>query len=348
MEISYPQEDNKIMFLSSVHNRTLKQLGQHNLNIFCNLIGNLEKQILEFCELGLLKQSDYYECIDNSMTVSKLKEFIKSKNIKPKGKKINLIEQASSLFSDNEKLEIIQEGNKLTLTEKGKDLVYDDYRRYETELKYFQDHIIDLFYQGENDKACKLVADFYSADPFPIGMGNDYSEGFHPHEINVVKHLISSNYLTQSMELDELVNKKLRAILATYCLFNNYPIKTKDHFFARIFEMLPNFECKEITDFMSRGPTGIFWGYSKDDRTDIIEIFIHTILCEADNSVRLNDVKTMDRRYWKGIEILAGDSRCNICNGKSSRYKWDEIEKIPKLPKYPGCICMYSYFSDDE
>ena len=111
-------------------------------------------------------------------------------------------------------------------------------------------------------------------------------------------------------------------------------------------KLYPNFTCSIIKEFLENKPTGVFEGNDPEDITEVIQIFNHAVIFEASSKVDFdNCLKFRYDKWHKGISILPGKKECRVCKGKTKNYLWGKIDSVPKLPRYPGCICLYVPFT---
>ena len=81
-------------------------------------------------------------------------------------------------------------------------------------------------------------------------------------------------------------------------------------------------------------------------------IYLDTINSYIHNKIKLFNLKTNieNRDYVEGININFTNTKvCNECLNCVSSIKWNQLHKLPKLPKKYGCTCEYSarYVDDD-
>lgn len=341
-EIAFPKWDFKIMFLRALNKTSLSNIGEYQLNIYKTLLGDLEVIISEFINLGYIKIPTFIDCLDNAMTVKQLNVFLKTKGVKSTGNKNELMLRANGLFSTDERKRIEENGFMYVVTSYGWEIVNSDKERFKSELTSFENLVVNELLRDECENACKYVSHFYSTYPFPIGMGMDWEKGFSENDKAIVNYILRSNYLTQSMVMPEEMNTKIRAIIAADYLLSNSKRFSGVSISDKILFAFPEFKCEQIESFLNNNPTGIFQSYDSKNQADIVYIFNHTIINEAHNKIELERImKYREDSLFKGILILEGKNNCEYCTNAELKYSWENIKSLPKLPKYPGCICLY-------
>lgn len=335
--ISFPVLDIKSDFLRKLNNKQLENFGEYALFVYQNHLGDLTSLIDFFRLESYIRDATLTESINKSMLVSQLKGLLKTKGTKVSGTKPVLIDRLIEVLT-LEEIELINEkGQCLIVTQKGWEYVNSETDRFEGELNEFKQNVIKEFTEGNHLCACKYISDFYASYPFPMGMGVDYKFGFNEKFISIVECILNTDYITNSMEIDFLFNKKVRSVIATYYLFRFSSFHKSDDLSKNILEIYPNFECKEIEDYLISQQDDDF--NELISQKEVIDYFSKAIIKEAEGQIEFDIIISM-KNYYNGISVLEGRI-CQDCIGKEQFFYWSDIEKLPKLPKSPDCTCIY-------
>lgn len=336
--IKFPKWDWSIMFLKSLDNNTIDNFGEFRKEIYRNKIGDLETKVKTFFKNGIISKPNAFECINKNMTTVELKKFLRTNNEKVTGKKLDLINSMLNIITEEEKISLVNSSNFIVITEYGKSLIKNDSERFDYELEIFDNIIFNLIYSKEIEQATKLVAEFYSTYPFPIGLGTDWSRGFSNNTKLELKHIMNSNYITENMNMPKSIEINIRARICTDQLFS-YLFRSKNNS-KKILELWPNFNCTYIEEYLKENPKNVFGNYKMGNKELVVAVFRHAIYFEASNKISLDYFLNSNiRDLYKGI-IVSG---CNTCNTDKEYYTWNDIANLPKLPKRPICTCYYHY-----
>jgi len=330
--------DYKIMLLRSLHKlkcNEAKILDER----FKQYTGDVSPIIEEFISIGLIKKACIIDVLDANMTVQIIKERLRNLNVSTSGKKKELLEKLMNTLTEDEKANWSGEAFYI-VTKPGWEVCEESNRKFKAEIKKIEDLAIEQFCKDNPATGCKIISNFFASAPFNTGI--NYAEGFPGRYRLTVKHLMNSNYLIDSTNLIAREAKIIRATIAAHYLLSFRQLESRD-IATKIFLIKDDFRCLEIEDFLNNNPTGIFEYCNPSDQKEIIEIFYHSLTSKALHDVDLKEYNSeKDRQYLKGVTILGGKENCIICKGKENHYSWERLETIPKLPRYPGCICCYA------
>jgi hypothetical protein len=213
--------------------------------------------------------------------------------------------------------------------------------------------IINLIYSGEVNSALKKLNYYRLGYPEVIGMGLD-DNSINTTLLNEFYQILETKYLIKDLEIDDKKKRKILSIIAVDHLQSSFAINTHQLFLDEFMNEYDVRECTPLINFISDNPTGLFSYCEIDDDNEIAEMFFHSIINNAYNIVLLNQYLTafpddfLKERY-KGIQIEHGDNRCDICKGKRIlQFPFKKINELPELPFYPGCLCWYSLYGDED
>lgn len=343
-EFVYPKWDYKIEFLRKLNKKNKKVLQELSNSPFSRILGSLHDVVSELIKDDLLRISSFEESVSMMLTVPKLKEYLNSKGIKYTGKKEDLVKKAIDIFSFDEKAEIEDTWRLYLITAKGWEIIEEDRERFKNEAERFQKALIKPLANSDFETAFREVSGFYSTYQFSVGIATNGGNCLCEQTKEVATQIMCSSFLTGSMNLEKGLEQKIRAVVTLKYIFSPFGIANFD-LVGNMLNVYPDFSCPEIEGLLKTGLTGIFSNNDADNKSDVIEIFYHAIWTEASNRIQLREIlesKFKDR--YCGIEILSGCTSCDICNGVNSYYTWEQIGGLPKLPKYPGCTCLYNAF----
>lgn len=130
---------------------------------------NYSYLISKFFNMDYLKISNYIEDL-TKLTVSELKEILKSNNIKSTGKKAELIERIEKEISCKDLSNFFNSSNKYyALTDKGKELL-KDVRKSVTKNTDLEDQCLELIYIDKYEEAYDLICKYESSKNIQRGI----------------------------------------------------------------------------------------------------------------------------------------------------------------------------------
>lgn len=227
--------------------------------------------------------------------------------------------------------------------------------KYHNKDKVFEFYLqmISLLCQDQIEAALNQLNEYRLGYPEIIGMGVS-DNSIDKTDISRLKQTLETKYLINSLSIDEVTKKRILSIIAIDNLQSSFVINTHDLFIKEFLKTYNVLECEPLIDFVSNNPTGLFSYCESDDEYEIAEMFFHSIINNAYNIVMLNEYLTifppeyLEERYL-GIEVQPGDDRCDICKGKQIlRFPFKQKSELPTLPIYPGCLCWYALYSEDD
>lgn len=352
----YPEFNLKILFLKRLHRSNPKDTFNGNTFVqkqFEKGLNNLDREISNNLNNGLIKISDYKDNLSNEFIIKELKQILRTKKLKLAGKKEELVNRVFANFRKDEINNPKVDLRKFSLTSKGQEIVRNDKKRFNLELDKFEYKIFNLLFKKEYEQAFELVSDFYNSYPYPLGMGTDWSRGFSSRDKEAAIKLRQGNLDLCKLELNYTELESVKTWLSTYSLFSSNYFR-KFNIEKYILEIAPEFSCSEIISYLETKPKDSFPLWDKYDKKDEIEFFARHYYFKTLSEINLKELLKSDNPMAKrlnidGIAIYGGRENCHLCEkGTLEVYKWNEINKIPKLPKYPGCSCFYGIHRKNE
>jgi len=229
--------------------------------------------------------------------------------------------------------------------------------KYHNKDKAFEFYlkIIDLVFRDQIDLALNQLNEYRLAYPEVIGMGVP-DNSIIPTDVNRFKQILNTEYLINSLPIDEYKKKRVLSIIAVDYLQSSFVSNTHDLFIHEFLKVYNILECKPLIDFINDNPTGLFSHCEIDDENELAEMFFHSIINNSYNLVFIKeniefflDHKRDGKQYYLGIEVSPGDNRCDLCKGQRIlRYPFSRLKELPELPMYPGCLCWYTFYTTDD
>ncbi len=102
-----------------------------------------------------------------------------------------------------------------------------------------------------------------------------------------------------------------------------------------------NFDCLDLLEFCksSRGKVALemMSSYKKEEK--IVELYFFTMQNRIIHEHNLADL--LKFKYGKGVRItpIIDGSCCSACKRGKQTFTWNEIHKLPKVPRHWGCRC---------
>lgn len=330
-----PKESLEAVILNTIHKVLNEEIKTYPI------LKENEALINRLFSNGFLRLSTLQENLKREFLLPELKEILKENNLKISGKKEDLIERIISNIEPEKVHNSKSKLKRILLTDKGREFVIIENERFSKELLEFYDKVYNLLFLKKFEDAFKLVSSLYENSLRPSGFGKDWSLGFSEKEMKVTKFLRDFNFK------EGLLNKgieEIRSELATYNLFRfNYfgNFKIED----RILHKLPDFESKYIKEYLEYEPDGLAGGFDPENQKEVVKLFVHYIHFTCHNEAELLEILTYQDKIkngYKGVEILNNRTDCKLCTKiGSQKFTWRAIEKVPNIPFYPGCTCMY-------
>jgi len=325
-KVSIPIPEQKVLFLKRVKG-TVIDFDFNNLH-YKKHLGNLQKVIGEFIENKYLKISIF----EDHLTVKELKEILASNSLETKGNKSDLIARIISNLDQrsykNKEFRPIY-----VLTDKGKKFIDEEEKIYLDGCEKFAETLYELIQKKDLETAKKLVLIFNKNQNNDNPIGLYELENFTPRNEKTINYFYNSPSLLTDLVLSNDEKQKLSDMLCCYSLFSHFNIVKK------ITETFDNFYPQEIADFLEKNENG------KIEKNAIIQTFVDYEYMHSNNKARLSEIldsKVKDRFY--GVEIIA----CHGCSNdkENEKFKWKELKKLPLLPRYPSCNCIYAFATE--
>ncbi|MEB2786011.1 SAP domain-containing protein [Algoriphagus persicinus] len=330
-----PKEDLEAVILYSVHKVLKDKISTYPI------LKRNESLVIQLISHGFLRFSTLQENLNKEFLLPELKEILKENDLKVSGKKDDLVERIISNINPEKLQNPKSKLERILLTDKGRDFVILETDRFNKELEKFYDRIYNLLFEKKFEEAFRLVSSLNDSSIKSFGFGKDWSQGFSENEMNTTKLLREFNFS------EDILNngvEEIRSELATYNLlrfnyFGNFKIED------RIIQKFPDFESKQIKEYLEDQPDGLAGGFDPTNQKDIVKLFIHYIQFTCHNEAQLQEIlsyRNKPRSGYKGVEVLSNRQDCLKCSKiGSKKYTWKEIHEIPKIPFYPGCTCNY-------
>lgn len=329
--IEIPRNDIKILFLKRIKgmdmNFDFDSLG------YKDYLGGSDKIISEFVGNGLIRSSEYLD----TLKLPEVKDILKRNELSISGKKADLISRIKENISPDKYLKKDFK-NFFVLTEKGLDTISKYETKYRAEIDKFSEEILNLILKGNLNEAKKTVILFNKQRFNPGGFFLDESEKLLTRRSLKVDYFFKAPKFLSSLNLSSEEQKLLGKYFCCYCLFEDFNLSEK------IEKEFSHIKPIEVIDFLRNNPYGQFSIKSHDILRDVIEVFINYEYNYADNKARIDEVLKSDfKDRWYGVQVLNGG--CEKCKDLEPEiFKFSDLAKITVLPRYPGCVCLYSAY----
>lgn len=316
---------------------TRQQVDQDLQQTWTPIVGSLEHNIALFTSEGLVEEASLEEKFDSKFRVADLKELLEKHHISAKGKKAELIAKyldsiphaaAAADVADVRLYRATAEGKKhLELYEKQKEVA----------RKTMEMAAIAHLMSGDVIRAGQRIAQHETQQVFARGPGIDWSRGMPEPYLKLATYLLAHSY--DELPLLENERKEVGARLSLSALLG----ETYAEAGKRILDVANGeFGWAVFANVLRTDPC---CGYAKtcnlDDPLEVAQMYARMRMSEACTSHDLEKLATS--RIGKGIRILqANGDRCMSCTMGKHQYSWDELQKLPRLPRHWGCQCTYA------
>ncbi|MCJ0225631.1 SAP domain-containing protein [Clostridioides difficile] len=166
---------------------------------------NYSYLISKFFNMDYLKISNYIEDL-TKLTVSELKEILKSNNIKSTGKKAELIERIEKEISCEDLSIFFSSSNKYyALTDKGKELLKNVHKSATKNID-LEDQCLELIYADKYEDAYNLICKYESSKNIPRGINVNWeSHKITPAQIKSYKTIKELDINLKDILLDNII-----------------------------------------------------------------------------------------------------------------------------------------------
>lgn len=330
----FPKFNYRLEFLKALNKTPSDKL--FGLNIYWegrykDLLGNLTPIVKTFLSSGLLEIS----LLEESLTINELKEILKKNGLTVSGNKEEL---AKRVF---EKVENKSYQKNLTsfykLTPAGKKEV-DAYKEtFQREYSNFLHVQADLFSKGNLYQFELNHFELDKAYPDQRSLGGKF-ESFSQRTIKILTHLKNGLEFRFPWNLNPESNIKLRSALALRAAnFSN------NRYF--LMQLLDKIDLSEFKEYLESN------NVKEKSNIELLEFFLDFEFSFLWNLYWLKEFEEMpekygDRNHYLGVQIWNKGCECEEKFG-IEKFNWNEIEKIPTLPRTPNCRCHYSPYTEN-
>jgi hypothetical protein len=289
------------------------------------------------------------------LRLTELQSILKSRRIKSSGRKAELAARLVASVSGHE-AERLAGARRYFATEAGKRAIVAYEERKERARASMRSEVLIALLKKDVRSAGRIVAEFESRRIFKRGMGIDWREGMPEQYIETAKWLVNHTY--DDLPYPENIRRQIGAELGLVELIDD-KFCTSGLLTATGGE----FSCPLLEAFLRNEPCGWF-APTDDDANDeesdvraemkfapgeLAWMYAHTRMTEASCTVALRDIlRFRGDDFFRGVEILlGGDRACRMCNNGQLKFRWSEVDRLPKLPRHWGCTCCYIAWSRD-
>lgn len=334
----FPKFNYRLEFLKALNKTPSDKLFGPNSyweGRYKDLLGNLTPIVKSFLSSGLLEIS----LKEESLTINELKAVLRENGLTVSGKKEEL---AKRVF---EKVENKSYQKNLTsfykLTPSGKKEV-DSYKEtFQREYSNFLHVQASLFSKGKLQEFQENHIQLNKLYPDQRSLGFTRGEVFFGRTNQILAHLqdgLKFRIMWYFKPEDEI---KIRSALALRAVnFSN----EKDF----LSEYLGDLILSEFKDYLKKTTEKD----SEKSSLELLEFFLEFEYNFLWNLYRLKEFEEIpekfgDRNNYLGVQICNEGCECEEKFG-IEKFTWDEIEKIPILPRTPNCRCYYSPYTEND
>ncbi|MFN3761273.1 MAG: SAP domain-containing protein [Algoriphagus aquaeductus] len=299
-----------------------------------DLLGNLTPIVKTFVSSGLLEIS----LKEESLRINELKEILKKNGLTVSGNKEEL---AKRVF---EKVENKSYQKNLTsfykLTPAGKKEVDTYEKTFQKEYSIFLQLQADLFSKGNLYQFELNHFKLDKAFPDQRSLGGKFG-GFSQRTIKILTHLKNGLEFRFDWNFDPETKKNLRSSLALRAAnFSN----NKDF----LSKYLSHLDLSEFKDYLQKNNPM----EKEKSNVELLEFFLDFEFSFLWNLYCLKEFEEMpekfgDRNHYLGVQIWNKGCECEEKFG-IEKFNWNEIDKIPTLPRTPNCGCHYSPYTEND
>ena len=312
--------------------------------VWSPIVGSLERKVDRFLEDGLLEDVSISERLCCVYGVAELKELLKEKGVKPKGKKSDLIDALIVALGAENISELVKHVQLYRLTEPGQEQLDAFEKRKTIERARMEELALLSLVKGDMKRAAEIVSQHEAGKVFQRGMSTGAAGGgFRFFEADLQAALFLVKYEYEDLPLSPDRRRRVGAALALSKLLGESTFDAG----RRLLELAEGeFRCPSLSGPLMDSRCRVeSYEIDPDMPQEIAELqapelYARTRLFEANSYCQLRELKT--DRTGRGVSILPHDEQaCTICLGGRLDYSWSEIGKLPRLPRDWGCGCSY-------
>jgi hypothetical protein len=294
------------------------------------IVGPLEHNIARFVSRGYLEEAPLEDKFDEKYRVADLKQLLESKDIKIKGKKVEMISALLGRLTPDEASALVADVRLYRPTPGGQHRIESYLNLKEKAKADMESEAFALLLKNDVRRAWSRIARYQTAQMFPDPL---WTRGVPEPLLIEAGHLIRFSY--DDLPLEATQRKAAGAHMAMSVLMGESLTDAGKRLAAFTSGL---FDWSQALAFSRPSPCGKETPSGADS---LPELYATTRIKEALAACELNSLKS--DRLGKGIRILPIHcADCSICNGGKYQYEWAEIEALPRLPRQVGCQCSYA------
>jgi hypothetical protein len=316
---------------------TKQQVDQSLQETWTPIVGSLEHNIALFISEGLIEEASLEEKYDSKFRVADLKALLEKHHIPAKGKKMELITKYLDSIPTTAAAAEVADVRLYRATTEGKKRIKLYEKQKELARKTMEMSAMACLMSGDITRAGQQIALYESQQVFARGPGIDWSRGMPEPYLKVAAYLLAQSY--DELPLLEKERKEVGARLSLSALLG----ETYAEAGKRILGVANGeFGWAVFANVLRTDPCcGYATACNLDDPLEVAQMYARMRMSEACTSHDLE--KLYSSRIGRGIRILpANGDRCISCTMGKHQYSWDEIQKLPRLPRHWGCQCTYA------
>ena len=336
-DLGYPKFNYEIEFLSRLKGVASDPIfGQNTYwpNHFKELLGELGPIVKKMISNGFLEISSKEEVL----TVPQLKEILNNNDLSTSGNKQVLCKRVKEEVRDKSYEKGLSAFFKITET--GKKIIESYFSQFSKEYALFLHQILGLLLEGKIKEAENRYFFFQNMKSDQRSIGESF-EKFSDKTLQILNLIRKNKALYFEGGFNGKEKNDIMDTLNIFAItFPNFHNSEPSPFFL---EKLSNVNLSKFKEYLSQSKkvkAGIL-----DNLPLVIGYYLHFEYSFLYNKVEISDFMNRSksdrfRSNYSGIQILNRDCECNEVFGEE-RFSWDELDKIPEIPRLGNCNCIY-------
>ena len=318
-------------FLSRLSGQLVSELPDY----WSALLGSRGRCVRRLRKNGLIEEAPVHSRLASRMKVSELKDILQAHGLKQSGRKDELARRIAESVPAGEVRSKIPDGEAYVPTDDGTAVIQRYKDEAANERAAMKETALRLLRQRNVRKAGKTIAKYESQQVFQRGMGVDWSKGMDSASLENARYLLDHPYA--DLQVDDACRGEIGAILALHGMLGSSIILMGR---ALVDVCGGRLRCQPLQEFLAN-PTGhMATDRDPDSPRDIALLYAHTMWFRASSEAQLRGLSS--DHIGKGIELSTiEDEPCQVCHKGKLKYRWSELDRLPRLPRHWGCRCTY-------
>jgi len=286
----------------------LTRWAGHELRIYD---AHQRKYLSRLVREGLLREASLPEKVTAKYRIEDLKPLLRERGLKVSGKKAELVASLLDALSEKEAQSLVTGFEMYEATEEGQKRIDWHLEFCRQERQAAMDQCTEALLASEYERAALVVSAFEAKQPFPRGLGVEWSAERHHFDLRELRDLMEAMpWFLEGLTTEDQAQARLAAAMAY--LWGTGPQKAA--------------KGLEIGSGTKYEP---MW-------------LVNLLMSYAANRRALRDYRGSG--VVKKIAILAADSSCEACKQAAREYPFDRVPELPlrSCTAESGCRCAYA------